>query len=119
MLLFLLTNVYLYGILYIPHGVYIRRNKMEHKNHIDDNILKRLSRIEGQIRGIKEMGTSGRPCSDILIQLSAVQNALTQVSKLVMLDHIEHCVVEGLQTGEISSTMDDLKTVVDQFSKMR
>ncbi len=92
---------------------------MERKNHLDANIIKRLSRIEGQVRGIKEMGTSGRSCSEILTQLSAVQNAVTQVSKLIMLDHLEHCVVEGIQDGNIDDTLKDLNAVIDQFSKMK
>ncbi len=92
---------------------------MELKNHVDDNIIKRLSRIEGQIRGIKEMGTSGRTCSEILTQLSAVQSAITQVSKLIMLDHIENCVVEGIKIGNVEGTLEDLTKIIDQFSKMK
>lgn len=92
---------------------------MERKNHLDSNVIKRLSRVEGQIRGIKEMGANGRSCSEILTQLSAVQSAITQISKLIMLDHIEHCVVEGIQEGDVDGTLQDLTHVIDQFSKMK
>ena len=92
---------------------------MERKNHIDENVIKRLSRIEGQIRGIKEMGNEGRSCEEILTQLSAVQSALRQVSKLIMLDHLEHCVARGIRDGEIDSAIDDMTKVIDQFSKMK
>jgi len=99
-----------------PRGI---RWNMERKNHIDDNIIKRLSRIEGQIRGIKEMGTNGASCNDILTQLSAVSSAVKQVSKLVMLDHLEHCVVEGIQDGDIDQTLKDMSDVIDRYSKMK
>lgn len=92
---------------------------MELKNHLNNNIISRLSRIEGQIRGIKEMGASGRSCSDILTQLSAVHNAVTQVSKLIMLDHIENCVKEGIREGDVAGTVEDLTAIINQFSKMR
>jgi DNA-binding FrmR family transcriptional regulator len=92
---------------------------MERKNHIDDDILNRLSRIEGQIRGIKDMGNEGRSCSDILTQLSAVQSALRQVSKLIVMDHLEHCVVKGIQDGELDTTIEDMSKVIDQFSRMK
>ena len=92
---------------------------MERKNHIDENVVKRLSRIEGQIRGIKEMGVNGASCTDILMQISAVQRALKQVSKIVMMDHLEHCVVEGIQDGDIDQTLKDMSQVVERFSKMK
>ncbi|MDD6187304.1 MAG: metal-sensitive transcriptional regulator [Oscillospiraceae bacterium] len=92
---------------------------MERKNHIDENVVKRLSRIEGQIRGIKEMGVNGASCTDILMQISAVQSALKQVSKIVMMDHLEHCVVEGIQDGDIDQTLKDMSQVVERFSKMK
>ena len=92
---------------------------MERKNHIDENVVKRLSRIDGQIRGIKEMGVNGASCTDILMQISAVQSALKQVSKIVMMDHLEHCVVEGIQDGDIDQTLKDMSQVVERFSKMK
>ena len=92
---------------------------MERKNHIDENVVKRLSRIEGQIRGIKEMGVNGASCTNILMQISAVQRALKQVSKIVMMDHLEHCVVEGIQDGDIDQTLKDMSQVVERFSKMK
>ena len=92
---------------------------MEKKNHIDESVLKRLSKIEGQIRGIKEMGAEGRSCSEILTQLSAVQSALKQVSKLIMLDHLEHCVAKGIEEGEVERALEDMTKVIDQFSKMK
>ena len=92
---------------------------MERKNHIDENIIKRLSKIEGQIRGVKEIGIQGRTCSEILTQMSAIQSAIAQVSKLIMLDHLENCVVRGIQEGDVETTLKDLNSIINQYSKMK
>lgn len=92
---------------------------MERKNHIDENVVKRLSRIEGQIRGIKDMGINGATCSDILTQISAVQSALKRVSKIIMYDHLEHCVVGGIQDGDVEQTLKDVSEVIERYSKMK
>jgi len=58
-------------------------------NQIDKiKILSRLKRIEGQIRGIQKMIIDERPCSDIMIQVTAIKSALNQVSKLILENHV-------------------------------
>jgi len=60
----------------------------------------RLRRIEGQIRGIHKMVEEGRYCADILTQIASVQEALRGVSKLLMRNHLEHCVTDALRSGD-------------------
>jgi CsoR family transcriptional regulator, copper-sensing transcriptional repressor len=60
----------------------------------------RLRRIEGQVRGLQRMVEEERYCADILVQLSSVQEALRGVGKLVMRNHLEHCVTTALRTGD-------------------
>jgi DNA-binding FrmR family transcriptional regulator len=60
----------------------------------------RLRRIEGQIRGIHRMVEDGRYCADILTQISSVQEALRAVGKLVMRNHLEHCITSAIRTGD-------------------
>jgi DNA-binding FrmR family transcriptional regulator len=62
--------------------------------------LARLRRIEGQVRGIHKMVDEGRYCADILVQISSVQEALRGVGKLLMRNHLEHCVTDALRTGD-------------------
>jgi DNA-binding FrmR family transcriptional regulator len=62
--------------------------------------LTRLRRIEGQIRGIQKMVEDGRYCADILVQISAVQEALRGAGKLLMRNHLEHCVTDALRSGD-------------------
>ena len=88
-------------------------------NEYSKNIESRLARIEGQIKGIKQMASEGRECEDIIVQLSAVNSAITNVARLILEHHIEHCVVDGVQNGEKEKTVENLKTAVAAFSKMK
>ncbi|MHC1694875.1 MAG: metal-sensitive transcriptional regulator [Eubacteriales bacterium] len=65
-----------------------------------DNLLSRLNRIEGQIRGIKGMLEKDAYCDDILNQIAAARAALDSVSKLLLESHIKTCVTEKLRNGD-------------------
>lgn len=60
----------------------------------------RLKRIEGQVRGVQRMVEEGRYCADILVQISAIHEALRGVGKLLMRNHLEHCVTEALRSED-------------------
>lgn len=64
------------------------------------DLIKRLNRIEGQVRGIKGMVERDTYCDDMLHQISAVQSALNSVSKLVFENHIRGCLVEKIKSGD-------------------
>lgn len=72
--------------------------------------LKRLSRIEGQIRGIAKMVEGDRYCADILVQLSAVHEALRGVGRELLRNHLKHCVAHASQAGgdEADAVYDEL-----------
>ena len=61
--------------------------------------LGRLRRVEGQIQGVRRMVEEGKYCVDIMLQISAIQGALEQVSKLLMAQHIETCVLDSVKAG--------------------
>ena len=63
-------------------------------------VTQRLARIAGQVNGIRDMVEEGRPCDDLLVQLSSASSALTQVARLIMAEHLEHCVLAGFETGD-------------------
>jgi DNA-binding FrmR family transcriptional regulator len=77
--------------------------------------LKRLKRIEGQIRGIAKMVEEERYCADILMQVSSVQEALKGVSRELMRNHLRHCVTHNIERGKQNSEMYD--ELVDLFFK--
>lgn len=80
------------------------------------NVTHRLARITGQLNGIREMVEEGRPCGDLLTQLSSVNSAITQVAKLILTEHLEHCVRHGCEQDEL---LDELQTAIDQFAKLK
>jgi DNA-binding FrmR family transcriptional regulator len=66
---------------------------------IKQSNLKRLKRVEGQIRGIQRMVEDDRYCADVLTQLGAVQEALRAVGRELMRNHLRHCAAHALQSG--------------------
>ena len=68
--------------------------------HRKDDYLRRMKRIEGQVRGIERMIEDETYCIDILTQVSAVTKALQAVSISLLEDHINHCVVDAAKTGD-------------------
>lgn len=70
----------------------VNRTEQEKSNYI-----KRLNRIEGQVRGINKMITDDRYCSDILIQISAVDSALKKLGQEILLNHMKTCMVEDIK----------------------
>ena len=79
------------------------------------NVINRLSRIEGHVRSIKEMVDSGRDCSEILIQIAAVQSALQQTGKLILEEHLEHCIVEAIREHDQKEPLDKFKDALAKF----
>jgi len=67
--------------------------------------LKRLRRIEGQIRGLQKMVESDRYCADIMMQISSVQEALRGVGRELMRNHLEHCASAAIRSSEDEATV--------------
>jgi len=78
-------------------------------------ITNRLSRIEGQIRGVKTMITESRPCPEVLVQIAAVRGALDQVAKIILDEHLSECIVRAAQEGNIESEIKELREALDRF----
>lgn len=76
--------------------------------------LKRLSRIEGQVRGLARMVEEGRYCIDIVTQIAAVQAALRRVEEDVLRDHISHCVAHAMTSGNEA----DQKQKIDELMQV-
>jgi DNA-binding FrmR family transcriptional regulator len=77
---------------------------------IRDRNLKRLRRIEGQVRGLQKMVDEDRYCADILTQISSVQEALRGVGRELMRNHLKHCATSAIKAGpaEAESMYDEL-----------
>ncbi len=87
------------------------------RTHLNKGILNRLARIEGQAKSIRRMVEAGRDCSEMLIQVAAVRAALDQAGRLILEDHMEHCILEAVEEGRGQEALDDLKVALKRFIK--
>lgn len=79
--------------------------------------LKRLSRIEGQVRGLQKMIEDDRYCVDILVQIKAVKAALKKVEGELLKDHVDHCIASAMKTGDLAERQEKVAELVDLLSK--
>lgn len=79
-------------------------------------LINRLSRIEGQMRGIKKMITEDAYCNDVLIQLSAVENSMRSLSNTILENHLYSCVSKDLERGNLD-TIDELISLFKRFNR--
>lgn len=84
--------------------------KSRHSEEIKSNLVSRLNRIEGQIRGVKRLIKEDTYCDDILNQISSVQSALSGVASRLLEYHMKSCVVDQLRDGDLSVIDELLKT---------
>ncbi|MDR7543437.1 MAG: metal-sensing transcriptional repressor [Armatimonadota bacterium] len=67
------------------------------------------------MHSIRTMVADGRPCPEILIQIAAARSALDQAARVLLEDHLEHCVVEAKTRGNVAAAVADLKEALDRF----
>lgn len=84
---------------------------------VKKEVLNRLKRIEGQVQGIQRMVEEEKYCVDILLQVSAVQGALEQVSKRLLGRHIESCVADAFASGDDRQRERKIEELLDVFSR--
>jgi DNA-binding FrmR family transcriptional regulator len=87
-----------------------------------DALIKRLHRIEGQVRGIEKMVAEDRYCIDVLTQIGAVSTALESLGFRILDDHVKHCVAGALASGdehEAAAKAEELLDAVHRFAKVR
>lgn len=92
--------------------------RYKHRNLTEEkDLLKRLNKVEGQIRGIKTMVEEERYCVDILTQISAAQAALNSFAKVLLSNHIKTCVVDDIQAGNSEEAVDELCRTIQKLLK--
>lgn len=92
--------------------------KTKHRNDKElKSLVNRLNRIEGQVRGIKNMVETDVYCTDILIQVSAVQSALNAFNKELLTNHIKTCVVNDIKNGKEDEVIDELMTTIKKLMR--
>ncbi len=77
-------------------------------------VLNRMARAIGHMNAIKKMLEDGRDCSDVLIQLSAVKSEIVNMSKVILKDHIDHCIVRAVEEKD-EETIQNLQKAIDKI----
>ena len=87
--------------------------------HVHENtqaVLNRLSRAIGHLESVRKMVENGRDCSEVLIQIAAVRAAITNNGKVILQDHIQHCIVDAVEHDD-EQALDALCQAIDKFVK--
>ena len=87
-----------------------------HSHEHTKAVINRLSRAIGHLESIKKMVENGRDCSEVLIQLSAVKAAINNTGKVILQDHIRHCLVDAIESGD-RKEIEELNKAIDRFIK--
>ncbi|WP_142412926.1 metal-sensitive transcriptional regulator [Hathewaya massiliensis] len=91
-------------------------NELNNKNHKKKDILIRLRKIEGQVKGIEKMVSEDLPCRDILVQVAAVRSAMNKVGAIVLENYANKCIVEDTQNLDEKKLDELIKTLI-MFTK--
>ena len=87
-----------------------------HSHESRTAVVNRLARAIGHLEKVKRMVEEDTDCAEVLVQLAAVRGALNNTAKLILKDHIEHCVVHAVEEGD-EQAIADLATAIDKFIK--
>ena len=79
-------------------------------------VLNRLSRAIGHLTSVRGMVEDGRGCAEVLIQLAAVRSAINSTCEVILKDHLDHCIVEAVETGD-KKTIDELNKAIELLMK--
>lgn len=104
-----------------PHDhAYCHAHGIAHSHgHVHENqkaVLNRLSRALGHLEKVKRMVEEGQDCSQVLVQLAAVRSALDSTGKVILKDHLRHCIVDAVAAGDVEA-IDTLCEAVVKFMK--
>ena len=99
---------------------YLHAHGIAHsQTHVHENqkaVLNRLSRAIGHLEKVKRMVEEGEDCSEVLVQLAAVRSAIDNTGKVILQDHMRHCMVDAVAAGD-SDAIEDLCEAINKFMK--
>ena len=79
-------------------------------------VINRLARAIGHLESVRRMVENGRDCTEVLMQLAAVQSALNNTAKVILKDHIDHCLIDAVEQGDLQS-VEELNLVIERFMR--
>ena len=92
-----------------PHG-------HVHSHEHTAAVSNRLARAIGHLEAVRKMVEDNRDCSEVLIQLAAVRSALASTSRIILKDHMEHCIVDAIEEHD-QTALDELNRAIDKLLK--
>jgi len=99
----------------LADGTIVTHSHGHHHSHTQTKaVLNRMSRLIGHLNSTKKMIEDGRDCAEVLVQIAAVTAALQNVGKVILKDHIEHCIVDAVRDND-EKAIEDLGKAIDQF----
>ena len=96
----------------IPHEHHGHTHSPEHIKRVSN----RLARAIGHLESVKKMWEDGRDCAEVLIQLAAVRSAINNTGKVILKDHMDHCIVDAVSEGD-TKALEELNRAIDRFMK--
>lgn len=87
-----------------------------HSEEHRKEVANRLARAIGHLQKVKQMVENDEDCSDVLVQLAAVKSAINNTGKVILKDHMEHCIVHAVEDGDIQM-IEELNNAIDKFMK--
>ena len=87
-----------------------------HSHEHTQAVSNRLAHAIGQLEAVKHRVEDGRDCAEVLVQLAAVRSALSAVGRMILTDHIEHCIVDAVERDD-EQALDSLCQAIDKFIK--
>lgn len=105
-----------HGIAHSHDGAHSHGGAHPHVHENTKAVLNRLSRAIGHLESVKKMVEDGRDCSEVLVQIAAVRSAINNVGKVILQDHIQHCVVDAVEHND-QEAIANLCQAIDKFVK--
>ena len=88
----------------------------QHPHEQTKAVLNRISRAQGHLEAVRRMVERGEDCAQVLVQLSAVISALNSTGRVILKDHIAHCIVDAVEEGD-TAAIDSLNDAIDRFMR--
>ena len=107
------------NLYYHDHGdghVHAHEAEPEHAHSHEHTkaVLNRLSRAIGHLQSVRQMVEDGRDCSEVLIQLSAIESAIKSVSRVILKEHMSTCIIDAVKKDDLD-TIEELNKAIDKF----
>lgn len=102
------------------NGIHVHEDGTVHSHghvHTNTKVVKnRLARVIGHMHAVERMLDDERDCAEVLVQLAAIRSALNNICKLILKDHMDHCLIDAIRTNDTDS-IDELNRAIDMLMK--